>query len=71
MCCGAAGSYSLSQPEMAGRLGERKVRAIVASGAEELITANVGCTLQIARHLKAAGRSMPVKHVVELLAEAY
>jgi len=71
MCCGAAGPYSLNQPEMARRLGERKVRQIVESGAEELITANVGCALQIARHLRAAGRPFVVRHVVEVLAEAY
>jgi glycolate oxidase iron-sulfur subunit len=70
MCCGAAGAYSLNQPEMAARLGERKVRAIVAAGVDELITANVGCSLQIARHLKAAGKNIQVRHVVEVLAEA-
>ncbi len=71
MCCGAAGTYSLNQPEMAARLGARKARAIAGTAAEELITANVGCALQIARHLKAAGHPMPVKHVIEILAEAY
>jgi glycolate oxidase iron-sulfur subunit len=71
MCCGAAGPYSLNQPEMALRLGRRKVRAILATEAEELVTANVGCALQIARHLRTAGREMPVRHVVEVLAEAY
>jgi glycolate oxidase iron-sulfur subunit len=70
MCCGAAGSYSLSQPEMAERLGRRKARAIGASGAQELITANIGCTLQITRHLQAAGLDLPVRHVIEIFAEA-
>jgi glycolate oxidase iron-sulfur subunit len=71
LCCGAAGTYNLSQPEMAERLGERKVANILATGAEELVTANVGCALQIARYLKKAGREMRVRHVVEVLAEAY
>jgi glycolate oxidase iron-sulfur subunit len=71
MCCGAAGSYSLNQPEMAARLGRRKARQVAASGAVELVTANIGCTLQIARHLKEAGTDVPVRHVVEVLDEAY
>ena len=45
--------------------------SILASGADELVTANIGCAMQIARHLRQAGREIPVKHVVELLAEAY
>jgi glycolate oxidase iron-sulfur subunit len=71
MCCGAAGTYSLNQPDMAARLGRRKVAHIQSTGAAELITANVGCALQIARHLKARGLSIRVRHVVELLAESY
>ncbi len=71
MCCGAAGTYSLSQPEMAERLGRRKVERILATGAEELVTANIGCALQIARELRRAGHAMKVRHVVEMLAESY
>lgn len=71
LCCGAAGTYNLSQPEMAAQLGQRKVGNIQTTGATECITANVGCQLQIERHLKAAGQDMPVRHVIELLAESY
>jgi glycolate oxidase iron-sulfur subunit len=71
MCCGGAGPYSLNQPEMAARLGERKVGRIRDTGAEEILTANVGCALQITRHLRAAGHEIPVRHVVEVVAEAY
>src|SRR4051794_28439978 len=71
MCCGAAGPYTLNQPAMAGQLGGRKVREIIATGGQELITADVGCALQIVRHLDAADREIPVRHVVEVLAEAY
>jgi glycolate oxidase iron-sulfur subunit len=71
MCCGAAGTYNLSQPEMAETLGRRKVENIIATGAEELVTANIGCALQIARHLKIQGREIAVRHVVEVLAEGY
>lgn len=71
MCCGAAGPYSLNQPAMAERLGRRKAGAVMATGAQEVLTANVGCILQLVRQLRSAGQELPVRHVVELIAEAY
>jgi glycolate oxidase iron-sulfur subunit len=71
MCCGAAGTYSLNQPDLSARLGQRKVRHLLQTTAQELITANIGCSLQIARHLQSSGSGIPVKHVIELLAESY
>ena len=71
MCCGAAGTYNLNQPEMAERLGYRKIENVLKTGAEEVITANIGCALQMARALRKAGRTMRVRHVVEVLAESY
>src|SRR5262249_61854429 len=52
ICCGAAGSYNLTQPEMAERLGRRKAENILATGARAVFTGNVGCLLQITRHLR-------------------
>jgi glycolate oxidase iron-sulfur subunit len=71
ICCGAAGSYNLTQPEMADRLGRRKVENIVKTGAQAVISGNAGCTLQIQSQLKAAGHDIPVVHPVELLDRAY
>ncbi|RLS44935.1 MAG: 4Fe-4S dicluster domain-containing protein [Planctomycetota bacterium] len=71
ICCGAAGSYNLTEPEMADRLGKRKVANILATGAEALVSANAGCTLQIQAMLKEAGRPLPVYHPAELLEMAY
>lgn len=71
ICCGAAGSYNLTEPEMADRLGQRKVANILATGAEALVSANAGCTLQIQAMLKEAGRPLPVYHPAELLEMAY
>lgn len=71
ICCGAAGSYNLTEAEMADRLGQRKVRNILASGAEAIVSANAGCTLQIQAQLKEAGKPLPVYHPVELLEMAY
>jgi len=71
VCCGSAGIYNLTQPEMASRLQRRKVEAIVRTGATIVATANPGCAMQVAAGLRAAGHRADVKHVVELLDDAY
>jgi len=71
LCCGSAGHYNVMQPEMARRLVARKVAAIHASGAELVATANAGCVLQLEAGLRTAGLAVPVRHVLDLLAEAY
>ncbi len=71
LCCGAAGTYNLTQPEMSERLGKRKLDRILATGAEVVATGNVGCILQIARQLKQTGRPIRVVHPVDLLDLAY
>ncbi|HWD71971.1 MAG TPA: (Fe-S)-binding protein [Actinomycetota bacterium] len=68
ICCGSAGIYNLLQPEPAAELGRRKAGNLLATGAEAIAAANPGCALQIAAHLEAAGRPLPVYHPVELLA---
>lgn len=74
-CCGSAGIYTITQPETAGRLQERKVGHVLATGASMVATANPGCHLQIENGLRAAvkaGTALPsVRHPVVLLAEAY
>lgn len=71
ICCGAAGSYNLTEPEMADRLGQRKLNNILATGADVVISANAGCTLQISSQLRKAGREIAVLHPMELLDRAY
>jgi glycolate oxidase iron-sulfur subunit len=70
-CCGSAGIYNLTQPEMAGRLLERKIRHVLATGAEAVVTANPGCILQIAQGLRERGSPVRVLHIVEVLGRAY
>ena len=71
-CCGSAGTYNLTQPEMATRLQERKVQNIRATGADAVVTANPGCIIQIAQGLaQGGGKPVQVLHIVELLDEAY
>jgi glycolate oxidase iron-sulfur subunit len=71
ICCGAAGTYNLTQPEMSERLGRRKMDRIEATGAQTVVTGNVGCILQIARKVKERGDRMEVAHPVDLLDRAY
>ena len=70
-CCGSAGIYNLTQPEMAGRLLRRKTGHILATGAEAVVTANPGCILQIVQGLRQQGSSVRVLHLVEVLDRAY
>ena len=70
-CCGSAGIYNLTQPEMATRLQERKGRNILATGAPVVVTANPGCIIQIAQGLRAKGSAIKVLHLVEVLDRAY
>jgi glycolate oxidase iron-sulfur subunit len=76
LCCGSAGVYNLTQPDMAARLLQRKLDQIEATGAEAVISANPGCIMQIAAGLRrratAQGRpSVRVLHLVEVLDQAY
>lgn len=71
MCCGSAGIYNVTQPKMSLALRERKIDRIVESGAHVVATANPGCDLQISTGLRERRSGIEVKHVIELLDEAY
>ena len=69
-CCGSAGIYNLTQPEMADRLLRRKVANVARTGAQAVVTANPGCILQIQAGLRTRGLELPVLHLVEVLDRA-
>lgn len=71
ICCGAAGTYNLTEPEMADRLGKRKLANIRRTGARVVVTANVGCIMQLLREARMAGQTLRVVHPIELLDESY
>ena len=71
LCCGAAGSYNLTQPEMAERLGDRKAANIVATGAQAVFTGNVGCLMQVTRHLKKTHPHIWCAHPIDALWASY
>ena len=66
MCCGSAGLYNVEQPAAAAELGRRKAVAIAATGAQVVVTGNIGCITQIEAHLH-----LPIRHTIEILDSAY
>jgi glycolate oxidase iron-sulfur subunit len=70
-CCGSAGTYNLTQPDMSRRLLDRKLQHLAAVDPDVIATGNPGCLLQIAWGVKRAGLRAEVLHPVELLDRAY
>lgn len=70
-CCGSAGIYNIIQPEMAGKLLERKLDHIQTTGARTVATGNPGCLLQIINGAQKRQLPLRMAHPVTLLAEAY
>ncbi|HWU72321.1 MAG TPA: heterodisulfide reductase-related iron-sulfur binding cluster, partial [Sphingomonas sp.] len=62
LCCGSAGTYNILQPEIAGKLGDRKAANLARLEADVIATGNIGCAMQLAPRL-----GIPVVHTVELL----
>ena len=70
-CCGSAGIYNVTHREMSSRLLADKMRAVAATEASVVATANPGCMLQLEAGLRLHGLKGTVAHVVEVLDEAY
>lgn len=77
-CCGSAGSYNLEHPKIAKELGERKVRNLLSSKPNIVVTGNIGCLIQLRTHLEKFENNSRViveipyvLHTVELLDLAY
>tara|TARA_R110000787_G_scaffold9117_6_gene32109 strand:+ start:15 stop:533 length:519 start_codon:yes stop_codon:yes gene_type:complete len=62
LCCGSAGTYNMLQPEIAGRLRDRKAANIARTAPEVVATGNIGCMMQLQDVV-----GVPVVHTVELL----
>ncbi len=70
-CCGGAGIYGVTHPELGGEIGRDKTTDVLASGAAVVATGNPGCIMQICAELRARGSDVRVSHPVELLDESY
>ena len=67
-CCGAAGSYMLTQPEMAAAIRQPHIERLQTLGVRTLVSSNIGCALHLAAGLREAGLEIEVLHPVSLLA---
>ncbi len=67
LCCGSAGVYNILQPEVAEELGQQKVTNLLNTGATMIASANIGCFVQISKHLALQGKEVPVLHPMQLL----
>ena len=70
-CCGGAGIYGITHPELGGSIGSDKADAVEATGAALVATGNPGCMMQIGAVLRLRGSTIEVVHPVELLDESY
>ncbi len=70
-CCGSAGIYNITQPEMASQLLERKMDHVCSTGATVVATGNPGCLIQLEAGCRNRGVALRIVHPITLLAEAY
>ena len=71
ICCGAAGTYQITQKDLSSKLLSKKMATIIETKADAVVTANPGCIIQIENGIKQNDLSSPVYHIVELLDLAY
>lgn len=70
-CCGGAGIYAMTHPELGGQIGADKVEAVRAQAADLACTPNAGCMMQIGSGLRRVGDETGTVHPVEILDESY
>jgi L-lactate dehydrogenase complex protein LldE len=68
VCCGFGGTFCVKHPDISGRMVSDKAEAVVASGADVLVSGDLGCLLNIAGRLERTGSTVRVYHLAELLA---
>jgi len=64
LCCGSAGTYSILQPQLSKNLGEDRGAALKADSPDLIVTANIGCLLQLKKY-----SDLPVRHWADLVDE--
>jgi glycolate oxidase iron-sulfur subunit len=71
LCCGSAGIYNIVEPDMSGRLLDRKIRNLKETNSDLLVAGNPGCLLQIQMGIRVNGLKIKTAHPIELLDWAY
>jgi L-lactate dehydrogenase complex protein LldE len=67
-CCGFGGTFCVKYPDISGRMVSDKAEAVAASGADVLVSGDIGCLMNIAGRLKRMGSAVRVFHLAEVLA---
>ncbi len=70
-CCGSAGTYNIEQPEIAQSLGQRKAAAVLETRAAMVATGNIGCLVQLDKHLRNRTDRVAILHTVQVIDRAY
>ncbi|TMQ70205.1 MAG: (Fe-S)-binding protein [Candidatus Eisenbacteria bacterium] len=70
-CCGSAGVYNLTHPEMAEAQLEKKLAAVRRVDPEVVVASNPGCLLHMARGAEERGVAARMVHLVEVLGQAW
>ncbi len=70
-CCGAAGTYNFTEPEMSGAVLARKLDALEAAAPDVVATGNPGCLMQLRAGVRSRGLRLRVEHPISLLDAAY
>lgn len=70
-CCGSAGVYNVSQNELSMKILDAKMDDVQSVSSDIVATANVGCMIQLRAGMQQRGLNTPVRHVMELMEEAY
>jgi glycolate oxidase iron-sulfur subunit len=70
-CCGSAGIYNITQPEMSQKLLRRKIANIATTRAQVVASANPGCSLQLQAGVRESNLKLKIAHPISLLAQAY
>jgi glycolate oxidase iron-sulfur subunit len=71
VCCGSAGIYNLTHPDISVKVLEQKMDHVLATGANVLVASNPGCTMQLAYGARRRGVDLHIVHLVDLLDRAY
>ncbi|MEW8324026.1 MAG: (Fe-S)-binding protein [Candidatus Thiodiazotropha taylori] len=66
-CCGFGGTFSVKQPDISGAMVEAKCNALLASGADSVISQDCGCLMNIGGALEQQQHALPTQHVAEFL----
>ena len=70
-CCGSAGTYNVTQPELSEQVLARKMENVEATGADTVIASNPGCLIQLEKGIRDRGLKIRVAHPMDLLAQGY